>query len=240
MSTKESHNKSNSASNPVLTAEMEAEELPLLYQRLVETSPNGIIVNAEEHIVFANQRAAEILGGTSPVDIVGRPMLDFILEGHRELFQERTKALLEEGEAVPTIQTALRRLDNTLAEVERSASAVTFRGKPASLIVLQDVTERVEMQSALEKSERNFRDLFNRSPIAYMPSIKGQILDANPKAEEVFGYTREELLTMNKLDLTADTAAGREVLIRGIEEGRTTAPPSNLRVEMRHKDGSDS
>ncbi len=237
MPTKGSRNKADSASKAAYTPGMEAEELPQLYQRLVELSPNGIMVNNGEQIVFANQKAAEILGGATPVDIVGRPMWDFIPTDQKEAFQNRIKAVLD-GEDAPPILTAMQRIDGSPVEIEGSTAAVSFRGQPAGLIVFQDVTERVEMQKALEDSERRYRGLFDSAPLAYLPSRQGHILDANPKALETFGYTRDELLSMSVLDLTADTNAGRPHLTWMMGQGRSGNPPQNQRVEMQHKNGT--
>ncbi len=91
MSTKDSRNRASIAGKSAHIAEMEAGELPLLYQRLVEMSPNGIIVNAGDHTVFANQIAADILDAL-PVEL---GMCRILLVDDHELARHGTKAWLE-------------------------------------------------------------------------------------------------------------------------------------------------
>jgi PAS domain-containing protein len=48
------------------------------YARLVELSPDAIAVFADGRISFANPAAAQLAGATSPQDLVGRPVADFV------------------------------------------------------------------------------------------------------------------------------------------------------------------
>ena len=160
MAMKTSVKKNGTRTQTKRTRDADSEELSFFYQRLVALSPNGIIVIVAEHFVFANQKAAEICGGASPVNIVGRPMWDFIPGDQREMFQERVRSVLEDGQDAPTIQTSLLRLDGSLVDVEASTAEVSFRGRPAALVMLQDVTERAEMQRDLQESEERYRQLY--------------------------------------------------------------------------------
>ncbi len=68
--------------------------------------------------------------------------------------------------------------------------------------VYEDVTERQRVYEKLRKSEEKYRDLFENAidPIFIVDSHLNYI-DANKKASELTGYTRDELLHMKILDL---------------------------------------
>ena len=62
------------------------------YARLVELSPDAIAVFADGRINFANPAAARLAGATSPQDLVGRPVADFVTPETRMAMRERLAA----------------------------------------------------------------------------------------------------------------------------------------------------
>ncbi|MBO8181460.1 MAG: MEDS domain-containing protein [Archaeoglobus sp.] len=59
----------------------------------------------------------------------------------------------------------------------------------------QDITDRVEMEESLKRSEAKYRDLFENSlDIIAVTNLKGEFIDVNKAFEEVLGYSREEVI----------------------------------------------
>ncbi len=59
--------------------------------------------------------------------------------------------------------------------------------------------ELINTQSALKESEENFRALSEASPSAILVYRGNRHLYVNPAAVSIFGYSKEELLTMDFL-----------------------------------------
>lgn len=71
--------------------------------------------------------------------------------------------------------------------------------------ILRDVTERVQAEESLKESEEKYRQLFQSATDALFLVDEDtlDILDANQTAQEMYGYTREEFLSLKAPDLSA-------------------------------------
>jgi PAS domain S-box-containing protein len=74
----------------------------------------------------------------------------------------------------------------------------------------------------LQQSEANYRGIFDGVQDAILvESLEGKILDANPQACEIFGWSRDELLTKTGLDFVAE---GYSTIVSGNLEGVELPP----------------
>ena len=71
--------------------------------------------------------------------------------------------------------------------------------------VNQDITERLRREKALKESEKTYRELFeNSTDFVYTADMKGTFTDANRAAEDLTGYTKDEIIGMNYMDYTPE------------------------------------
>jgi len=91
-----------------------------------------------------------------------------------------------------------------------------FASYMAHLVALAiEAEERHRAEAVLQASERQYRQLFdNAAEVIYAHDLAGRLTWVNRAAEELTGYRRDEMLTMNVLDLIApeDRAEARHVL----------------------------
>jgi two-component system sensor histidine kinase/response regulator len=70
---------------------------------------------------------------------------------------------------------------------------------------LTDITDRKEMEEALQESEKRFRSLFEDSrDVIYATKKDGSIIYMNPAGYELFGYTKEEISELDVEELYYD------------------------------------
>ncbi len=68
----------------------------------------------------------------------------------------------------------------------------------AGMVMWQDIAERKKAERDLQESELRYRNLFeNANDIIYVHDLDGNYISLNREAERVFGYTTEEVLSMN-------------------------------------------
>ena len=66
----------------------------------------------------------------------------------------------------------------------------------------RDITESKIAEEALRRSEEKYRSFFEDSKDGiYISTPEGRIIDINPSGAELFGYSREELMSMNAEEL---------------------------------------
>src|SRR6185312_3953021 len=94
-------------------------ESAMRYRQLVELSPEAILVYCGDNLTLANRAAATMLGAGDPNDLIGKRVSDFIID--RQMWQ---------------------RIDGSRFHAEVSASVLTYDGKPATHMVVRDVTAR--------------------------------------------------------------------------------------------------
>ena len=95
-----------------------------------------------------------------------------------------------------------RQRDGTVIEVEISSYVLTFSGRRAELVLANDVTDRRQAERALRESEQRYRSIFDGVQDAiFVESLDLKILDVNPRACEMFGYSRDEFLAKIVADL---------------------------------------
>jgi PAS domain S-box-containing protein len=102
--------------------------------------------------------------------------------------------------------------------------------------VNQDITERKRIEEALREGEEHYRSIFEDSRDAvYITTRDGKFIDANQSALDLFGYSREEMASVNALQLYADPGdAGRfqkEIEKKGFLR--------DYEVTFRKKDGTE-
>lgn len=96
-----------------------------------------------------------------------------------------------------------------------------FAGRPAYLVMAADVTDQKLAQAAVVESEERYRELIeNANDIIYTHDLKGNFTSLNKAGELITGYTCEEALTMNIVDVLAPNSVdvARQMLARKAEE----------------------
>ncbi|PTX92714.1 PAS domain S-box protein [Opitutus sp. ER46] len=174
------------------------------YRRLVELSPDAIMVLREGQIAFANPAARRLLGAQEPEQLLGRDLLAFLPRESRpplasrlqELGARESRAPWSEPTQPPTFdEHTLVRLDGTEITVELGVSRMTFQDEPALQLIVHDLTLQRHAAAALRESEARKAAILETSLEAIVGlDHRGVVREWNAAAERIFGYRREQAL----------------------------------------------
>jgi PAS domain S-box-containing protein len=104
----------------------------------------------------------------------------------------------------------------------------------------QDITDRKQAEEALILSERTYHSYIDNSPQGlFVVDGTGHYLDVNRAACILLGYSREEMLSMNILDLAAPEERQQRLdQFTGILEKLKTEPSVSFEINLKKKDGT--
>ncbi|WP_431689281.1 EAL domain-containing protein [Hahella sp. NBU794] len=121
------------------------------YRKLVETTPDAILVEGEDGIVFLNSAAVGMLKADNPDKLLGGALLDFVTDDQKEYAAMQLKqACSADRSAGPPEVMLLRQLTGGRVEVEVNCIPITYHRSPSHMFVLRDITERRRQEAAIE------------------------------------------------------------------------------------------
>jgi PAS domain S-box-containing protein len=159
------------------------------------------------------------------------------------LLTRRTAQLVRTAEAFAEGKLEVRSQlggDDELGRLSRAFDAMASEVADTQNRLLADIVERQHTEEALRVSEASYRAIFDavEEAIFVLDVDKARIVDVNPKASTVYGYTRAE---MRQIDLSA-LSSGDPSYTREDAEALVARAIAGeqLRFEwhVKHKDGS--
>jgi PAS domain S-box-containing protein len=191
-----------------------------LLRTLIDNLPDYIYVkDTESRFVLGNIAAVREVGATTPDEMLGKTDFDFFPEELAAQYYADEQALFRSGQPLvnrgePVIDHAGNRLWVLTTKVPLRDS----RGQIVGLVGMnRDITERKQVEEALQKSEERFRRLSEASFEGILIHEEGKVIDANQAFATMLGYDLSEVIGRNALDFA--TPELREVAVRHMRTG---------------------
>ena len=141
----------------VLDALVESEKK---YRLLVNTAPIGIVVTQDRFLKLVNPRALSI-SGYSEQELTSKSFIEIVHPDDREIVTAYHVRRLNSEEVPETYLLRILTKDGETKWIENKGVLITWKGFPATLNFLFDVTERQLAADALFKSEAQKRTILD-------------------------------------------------------------------------------
>jgi PAS domain S-box-containing protein len=209
-------------------------------QALIMHPTLGMMVRSGEDILYCNPAYAAIFGYDNPDEVMAvTPATNLAAESERARLDGYRRARTA-GESVPdSYEFQAIRKDGSLIWLENRVVATVWDEQPAYVTIAIDITERRRMAEALEKSERHFRALAEKSFEGMTVIRNGQVVFVNFAAARYLGYGHpDEIVALGDIDriiYPADRELTKRNRARRLKGGEAL---TSYEFRLLHKDGS--
>jgi PAS domain S-box-containing protein len=164
------------------------------YRRLVELSPDGIILISDDNrIVFVNPAAVRLFGASAPEHVLGRsPFAIFHADSHA-LIRERIGRMMA-GESVPPAEEKIVRLDGLVRDVEVNSTRLEESPGEAIQVIVRDISERKRAEAILRQNEERLTLAFAGAQEGVWDwNLETGAVVYSPRWRDMLGYAEGEL-----------------------------------------------
>lgn len=194
-------------------------------EALGSVSPGG-------HVLSWN-RGCERLFGCSREEAIGRDFLEFVPQRFREEAREHCSIVIKDKKSL-SFQKTIATREGGERHVLVSTDPILDAADEVIAIAFgaHDISDRVTAENQLREREACFREIFEYAPFGmWLSALDGTILQVNPAACHMFGYSREELLGQRWMTLMHPDDLGAALRRR---ENLLESPRAHVRAEGRY------
>lgn len=165
------------------------------------TSDAAFWMKPNANFIYVNKSACKSLG-YSKKELLSMKFYDIDPSFKKEEWNDYWKEIRKRKSF--TYESYHKTKDGKIFPVEITVNYVEFEGNEYNCAFVRDITKRKQAQEKLQESEEKYRQLFltETDTIFVYKAENLKIIDANDAAIKMYGYTHEEFLDMNRLDIS--------------------------------------
>ena len=165
------------------------------FRVLSEASTVGVYLVQKGKLLYVNPMFSkitgyskgELLNNLDPLELIHKDDVAKLLTIRERFYNSEIDSF--------EVDVRAKSKDESQKFVKIYGSKIELKGHLAIMGVVIDQTKQMEVQSKLNQSIQSYRDLFNSIGDAiYIHDENGKFAEVNKTAEEIFGYSREELI----------------------------------------------
>ncbi|ADK13373.1 PAS domain S-box protein [Clostridium ljungdahlii] len=153
------------------------------YRKIINLSPEAIIITVDSKIVLANHKACNLVG-TDYDKIIGENIYKYISKEFIKIAHKRAKQILEGKKSKSIYDYKIIRYSNTLIDVEISASYLMYKGSPAIQAIIRNISDMKRRLNEASKLQRKYIE--DTSPIPEKLKLESLYMPAKTVSGDFF------------------------------------------------------
>ena len=154
---------------------------------MLEVTPDAILVNCGNRIVWANSAAISLFGARDLGGFEGIDPISLVHSSDRTAVLADRQTLQKTNRPTEYVQFRHVRLDGGLIDTEAASAPLRWRGEAANMIIIRDVTGRVRREQERQRREEQHRWIFEASPLPMLVVQDDIVRYANSATLKMFG-----------------------------------------------------
>jgi PAS domain S-box-containing protein len=188
------------------------------YRRLVELSPDAIVVHQNGKFTYLNPAAVNLWGAPSADALIGKSIFEVVHPDYRHHVSERIDYIQRFQKPTPLVEQKCLRLDGAEIDVEVTGLPFTSNGESAVLSVFRDVTEKKQAREALRKTEKRLRTVVaSASLILFATDKNGVFTLSEGEGLKALSLVPGQLVGQSVFEVYADTPQVCENIRRALK-----------------------
>lgn len=189
------------------------------YRTLAENFPQCFLVTQDTKLVLVNKLYATMLGYPDPESIIGLNASELIAESHRSQFIKNIELVISGKSPLRKNQWPHLAKNGASIWLEGHPRRISWRGRPALLSTLVDITEiRLRQVSALAKSAQligadNIVDFSVQDRYRL-----GDLVGKSEAMREVYSLVVKAAASSENVIISGESGTGKEVVARTIHD----------------------
>ena len=204
------------------------------YKTLLEGVNAAVFLTTfDGEILEANHKSCDLLGYS--LDDLTQLSLKDVFPDNYDWAQFKDEISAKGG---IHIESENIRKDGSSFPVEISASIFTFEKKPVMIALIWDITERKKAEKQLKESEEKYSGLFECTTDGMLVlDPRGEILDVNNKAQQLFGSSKDDFLGKNFLNMGFLTPKSLSIVVNQFQDLLSKKIATSQETEILDKNG---
>jgi PAS domain S-box-containing protein len=181
-------------------AEEELKESEEKFRSIAEQSFMSIYIIQDGLFKYFNQRTTEV-SGYSREEIQNWEPFEYAKVVHPEdrdfVFEQSKKKQAGDKDVISNYQYRIIKKTGEIAWLDLFSKTINYMGKPADMVMSEDITKKIEAEQKLKESQEKYKYLFDNAQVGLYWSrvTDGKFIECNETFAKLFGYdTREECL----------------------------------------------
>ncbi len=185
-------------------AEKQLKKTKKQYKKLIDNAPLGMLIIKNGKIIYANTALGKTLGFNSNQDLIGLSITDYLHPDYVDISKQRLAKLMQkENTVVETLEEKMIKKDGSIINVLIVGHSIDYQGSLAIQGYIFDITNEKAIEKELKESHKRFEMLSSVTMEGILIHNGGIAIEVNQALIDMTGYSREELINKNIVQLLA-------------------------------------